>query len=42
MITHFTEMHAEHTPAERCAELGAALVQNRAYFPTSPHFLASI
>ncbi|SPQ24826.1 4d97ab5c-d0ac-4a16-8be1-167ba92b1c21 [Thermothielavioides terrestris] len=32
MITHFTEMHAEHTPAERCAELGAALVQNRGPF----------
>jgi hypothetical protein len=31
MITHFTEMHAEHTPAERCAELGAALSHNRAY-----------
>lgn len=35
MITHFTEMHAEHTPAERCVELGAALAQNRAY--PSPH-----
>jgi hypothetical protein len=36
MITHFTEMHGEHTPAERCAELGAALLQNRAYtsFPS--------
>ncbi|KAL2255126.1 hypothetical protein VTK26DRAFT_4054 [Humicola hyalothermophila] len=32
MITHFTEMHAEHTPAERCAELGAALTQNRGPF----------
>ncbi|GAB1317487.1 hypothetical protein MFIFM68171_07697 [Madurella fahalii] len=32
MITHFTEMHAEHTPAERCAELGAALSQNRGPF----------
>ncbi|KAK4235341.1 hypothetical protein C8A03DRAFT_46516 [Achaetomium macrosporum] len=32
MITHFTEMHAEHTPAERCAELGAALLQNRGPF----------
>ncbi|KAL1843609.1 hypothetical protein VTJ49DRAFT_892 [Mycothermus thermophilus] len=32
MITHFTEMHSEHTPAERCAELGAALAQNRGPF----------
>ncbi|KAH6615550.1 hypothetical protein B0J18DRAFT_282982 [Chaetomium sp. MPI-SDFR-AT-0129] len=32
MITHFTEMHGEHTPAERCAELGAALAQNRGPF----------
>ncbi|KXX78935.1 hypothetical protein MMYC01_205140 [Madurella mycetomatis] len=32
MITHFTEMHAEHTPAERCAELGAALSHNRGPF----------
>ncbi|KAK3305863.1 uncharacterized protein B0T15DRAFT_533658 [Chaetomium strumarium] len=32
MITHFTEMHGEHTPAERCAELGAALLQNRGPF----------
>lgn len=31
MITHFTEMHAEHTPAERCVELGAALSYNRTY-----------
>jgi hypothetical protein len=29
MITHFTEMHGEHTPAERCMELGAALRHNR-------------
>ena len=29
MITHFTEMHSEHTPAERCVELGSALAQNR-------------
>lgn len=29
MITHFTEMHGEHTPSERCAELGAALSHNR-------------
>ncbi|KAL2019918.1 hypothetical protein VTK56DRAFT_9010 [Thermocarpiscus australiensis] len=32
MITHFTEMHGEHTPAERCVELGAALSQNRGPF----------
>ncbi|KAL2130932.1 hypothetical protein VTI74DRAFT_5757 [Chaetomium olivicolor] len=32
MITHFTEMHAEHTPSERCVELGAALAQNRGPF----------
>ncbi|KAH6847242.1 hypothetical protein B0I37DRAFT_140174 [Chaetomium sp. MPI-CAGE-AT-0009] len=32
MITHFTEMHGEHTPAERCVELGAALAQNRGPF----------
>jgi hypothetical protein len=36
MITHFTEMHGEHTPAERCIELGAALAQNRMSYP--PHF----
>ena len=29
MITHFTEMHSEHTANERCVELGAALTQNR-------------
>ncbi|KAK1767335.1 hypothetical protein QBC33DRAFT_611034 [Phialemonium atrogriseum] len=32
MIAHFTEMHAEHLPAERCAELGAALRRNRGPF----------
>jgi hypothetical protein len=32
MITHFTEMHNEHTPAERCVELGSALAQNRGPF----------
>ncbi|KAK4124438.1 hypothetical protein N657DRAFT_571654 [Parathielavia appendiculata] len=32
MITHFTEMHGEHSPAERCVELGAALAQNRGPF----------
>ncbi len=29
MITHFTEMHVEHSPAERCEELGDALNINR-------------
>lgn len=28
MITHFTDMHTEHTPAERCRELGDALSSN--------------
>ncbi|KAL2176571.1 uncharacterized protein P884DRAFT_225467 [Thermothelomyces heterothallicus CBS 202.75] len=32
MITHFTEMHGEHTPSERCVELGAALSHNRGPF----------
>ncbi|KAK4154331.1 hypothetical protein C8A00DRAFT_14533 [Chaetomidium leptoderma] len=32
MITHFTEMHGEHTTIERCVELGAALAQNRGPF----------
>ncbi|KAK0712965.1 hypothetical protein B0T26DRAFT_753137 [Lasiosphaeria miniovina] len=32
MITHFTEMHTEHTPAERCTELGTALSLNRGPF----------
>ncbi|KKA28832.1 hypothetical protein TD95_000255 [Thielaviopsis punctulata] len=32
MIAHFTEMHHEHTPRERCAELGAALDKNRGPF----------
>jgi hypothetical protein len=36
MITHFTEMHGEHSPSERCTELGAALTQNRTYFAVSP------
>lgn len=36
MITHFTEMHGEHTPEERCAELGAALSQNRTCFFSFP------
>lgn len=29
MITHFTDMHNEHDPDERCMELGAALDRNR-------------
>ena len=33
MITHFTEMHTEHTPSERCSELGAALSKNREFCP---------
>jgi hypothetical protein len=33
MITHFTEMHSEHSPPERCTELGAALAQNREHPP---------
>lgn len=32
MITHFTEMHGEHAPAERCTELGSALARNRGPF----------
>ena len=32
MIAHFTDMHQEHLPAERCVELGAALRRNRGPF----------
>jgi hypothetical protein len=32
MIAHFLELHTEHTPAERCVELGAALDKNRGPF----------
>ncbi|KAK4161890.1 hypothetical protein QBC43DRAFT_267782 [Cladorrhinum sp. PSN259] len=32
MITHFTEMHVEHSPSERCVELGSALAKNRGPF----------
>ncbi|KAK0611459.1 hypothetical protein B0T14DRAFT_540554 [Immersiella caudata] len=32
MITHFTEMHAEHSPTERCKELSQALAKNRGPF----------
>ncbi|KAK0667497.1 hypothetical protein QBC41DRAFT_323864 [Cercophora samala] len=32
MITHFTEMHSEHSVNERCYELGVALAKNRGPF----------
>ncbi|KAL5611990.1 hypothetical protein BROUX41_000447 [Berkeleyomyces rouxiae] len=32
MIAHFTEMHHEHLPRERCSELGDALDKNRGPF----------
>ncbi|KAL1895826.1 hypothetical protein Cpir12675_003048 [Ceratocystis pirilliformis] len=32
MIAHFTEMHHEHMPRERCIELGDALDKNRGPF----------
>ncbi|SPO01385.1 uncharacterized protein DNG_04061 [Cephalotrichum gorgonifer] len=32
MITHFTDMHSEHSPSERCEELGTALDGNRGPF----------
>ncbi|VBB81954.1 Putative protein of unknown function [Podospora comata] len=32
MITHFTEMHSEHSVNERCYELGIALAKNRGPF----------
>ncbi|KAI1653479.1 hypothetical protein F4813DRAFT_374419 [Daldinia decipiens] len=32
MINHFLDMHTEHTPAERCEELGTALAFNRGPF----------
>lgn len=35
MITHFTDMHGEHTPSERCHELGSALNSNREFAPAS-------
>lgn len=37
MITHFTDMHGEHTPSERCHELGSALNSNREFAATSPY-----
>lgn len=35
MINHFLDLHTEHTPKERCSELGDALARNRKYL--SPH-----
>ncbi|KXJ90335.1 hypothetical protein Micbo1qcDRAFT_136549 [Microdochium bolleyi] len=32
MLNHFLDLHTEHTPAERCHELGAALALNRGPF----------
>ncbi|KAI1770112.1 hypothetical protein F4818DRAFT_433996 [Hypoxylon cercidicola] len=32
MLNHFLEMHVEHTPEERCGELGDALARNRGPF----------
>lgn len=32
MINHFLDLHTEHTPSERCNELGHALAQNRGPF----------
>ncbi|KAI1822469.1 hypothetical protein F4861DRAFT_514444 [Xylaria intraflava] len=32
MINHFLDLHTEHTPAERCSELGDALARNRGPF----------
>lgn len=29
MLNHYLDLHTEHTPEERCKELGAALAQNR-------------
>lgn len=31
MLNHFLDLHTEHTPAQRCQELGAALAQNRKF-----------
>jgi hypothetical protein len=42
MITHFTEMHGEHSPSERCVELGAALAQNRTYLTFPIHSQLSL
>ncbi|KAI1280198.1 hypothetical protein F5Y07DRAFT_356219 [Xylaria sp. FL0933] len=32
MINHFLDLHTEHTPKERCGELGDALARNRGPF----------
>ncbi|CAJ2509498.1 Uu.00g145240.m01.CDS01 [Anthostomella pinea] len=32
MMNHFLDMHTEHTPQERCRELGDALAQNKGPF----------
>ncbi|TGJ84623.1 hypothetical protein E0Z10_g4150 [Xylaria hypoxylon] len=32
MINHFLDLHTEHTPSERCNELGDALARNRGPF----------
>ncbi|KAI1432082.1 hypothetical protein GGR50DRAFT_676266 [Xylaria sp. CBS 124048] len=32
MINHFLDLHTEHSPAERCSELGDALARNRGPF----------
>ncbi|KAJ8126280.1 hypothetical protein O1611_g7358 [Lasiodiplodia mahajangana] len=32
MINHFLDLHTEHTPRERCSELGDALARNRGPF----------
>ncbi|KAI6083080.1 hypothetical protein F4821DRAFT_245591 [Hypoxylon rubiginosum] len=32
LLNHFLDMHVEHTPEERCKELGAALARNRGPF----------
>ncbi|KAI0432459.1 hypothetical protein F5Y09DRAFT_301858 [Xylaria sp. FL1042] len=38
MINHFLDLHTEHTPKERCNELGDALARNRKYplLPSTP------
>jgi hypothetical protein len=38
MINHFLDLHTEHTPEERCSELGDALARNRESLPPPlPH-----
>lgn len=36
MINHFLDLHTEHTPSERCNELGNALANNREFFTPYP------